>query len=86
MNGDPQYTNLPLLSTFLKYFSRAYLGPKPEGPHGKDEPLPEGMAELIPVEVQEKMRELFVGYFNGASKTLVKDQIVSISLPQIDIR
>lgn len=72
-NGDPQFINLPLLAAFLKSFSRTYLGPLPESL----EALPEGVEELVPADIQAKMRELFVGYFNSASKTLVKGQIVS---------
>ncbi|OCF78858.1 hypothetical protein I204_00802 [Kwoniella mangroviensis CBS 8886] len=83
MTGDTQYTNLPLLTTFLKYFVRAYLGPIPSsskttqinGDATETVPLPEGVTELIPVEVQKKMRDLFENYFNSASKTLVKGQI-----------
>ncbi|KAK8844121.1 hypothetical protein IAR55_006915 [Kwoniella newhampshirensis] len=84
MTGDPQYTNLPLLSTFLKHFGRAYLGSRPasesEATSGeanvreKDE-LTADVIELVPAEVQKKMRELFEGYFNTASKTLIKGQI-----------
>ncbi|WVQ81313.1 hypothetical protein IAT38_003436 [Cryptococcus sp. DSM 104549] len=86
MTNDPQYSNLPLLSTFLKYFGRAYLGPNPT-PAGKEangqaadsdtkrDELPEGVNELVPVDVQKKMRELFDNYFSTASKTLVKGQI-----------
>ncbi|WWC90992.1 uncharacterized protein L201_005931 [Kwoniella dendrophila CBS 6074] len=84
MTGDTQYTNLPLLTTFLKYFGRAYLGPNApsakigqvNGGESSDvDHLPENTTEMIPVEVQKKMRELFEGYFNAASKTLVKGQI-----------
>ncbi|ODN80903.1 hypothetical protein L202_03029 [Cryptococcus amylolentus CBS 6039] len=85
MTNDPQFNNLPLLSTFLKYFGRAYLGSKHnnESINGSDataeeqtkEELPEGVTELVPVEVQKKMRELFAGYFNTTSRTLVKGQI-----------
>ncbi|WVQ73762.1 hypothetical protein IAR50_003342 [Cryptococcus sp. DSM 104548] len=85
MANDPQFYNLPLLSTFLKYFGRAYLGSKHsnESSNGSNaaaeeqrkEELPEGIEEFVPVEVQRKMRELFVGYFNTTSKTLVKGQI-----------
>nr|XP_031861440.1 uncharacterized protein CI109_003044 [Kwoniella shandongensis]KAA5528512.1 hypothetical protein CI109_003044 [Kwoniella shandongensis] len=77
MTGDPQYTNLPLLSTFLKYFGRAYLGraPSAEGNATEKDDLPGDVVDLVPAEVQKKMRELFEGYFNSASKTLVKGQI-----------
>jgi regulator of nonsense transcripts 2 len=83
MTNDPQFVNLPLIATFLKHFDRPYLGPQAEStvlPNGgvaaDSSLLPEGMEELIPVEVQVKMREMFVGYFFSASKTLVKGQIV----------
>ncbi|WVR08877.1 hypothetical protein IAU60_005936 [Kwoniella sp. DSM 27419] len=78
MTGDPQYVNLPLISTFLKYFGRAYLGPQRNAESaiegGKDD-LSGDVVDLVPVEIQKKMRELFEGYFNAASKTLVKGQI-----------
>ncbi|WWC72867.1 uncharacterized protein I206_106831 [Kwoniella pini CBS 10737] len=83
MTNDPQFTNLPLISTFLKYFVRAYLGPnigavqngQANGHIHEEEKLPQDVTELIPVEVQKKMRDLFENYFNSASKTLVKGQI-----------
>ena len=92
MANDLQFTNLPLLSTFLKYHSRAYVGPQPEstpdddgkranGVAGVVEPsteLSEGVEELVVPEAQVKIREMFVNYFNQASKTLVKGQVVSI--------
>lgn len=71
MTNDPQFSNMPLLTSFLKTFGRAYLGPK------ADEQLPEGVEELVPPEMQKKMRELFTNYFNSASKALVKGQTVS---------
>lgn len=79
MTGDTQYANLPLLSAFVKYYKRAYLG---QSVVDGDEPtegdkLPDGMMELVPVEIQNAMRELFTNYFDTASKTLVKGQIVS---------
>ena len=77
MAGDAQFINLPLLSTFLKYFSRAYLGPSSDASASHDTALPDGVDEFVPAETQSKIREMFVGYFNNASKTLVKGQIVS---------
>lgn len=74
MTNDPQFSNMPLLTSFLKTFGRAYLGPKPDK---ADEQLPEGVEELVPPEMQKKMRELFTNYFNSASKALVKGQTVS---------
>lgn len=98
MSGDPQFNNIPLVASFLKYFNRAYLGSdqlakdsetkEPSGTPAMEaeesEQLPAGMAELVPVEVQRKMRELFVGYFQNAGKTLVKGQIVRF-FPRSDL-
>jgi hypothetical protein len=74
MSGDPTYSNIPLLITFLKSYKRAYLG---------DSALPELAAangshhELVPPEMQNKFRQLFEAYFSTASKALVKGQTVS---------
>jgi regulator of nonsense transcripts 2 len=77
MTGDPQYANMSLMSAFLKGFSRAYLGPQPAKDDGAvEDQLPDGVQELIPTEVQKQMRQLFVSYFETASKTLVKGQMV----------
>lgn len=81
MSGDPQYTNIPLLAAFLKSFSRVYLGPRLQDGGEKaqsEESLPEGVQELVPVATQDKFREMFTTYFNGASKTLIKGQVVSL--------
>lgn len=83
MTGDPQYSNLPLITTFLKYFGRAYLGNNPvlnKAANGVKEEeaaetLPESVTELVPPEIQKQMWQLFVNYFNTASKTLVKGQL-----------
>jgi len=81
MTGDPQFSNIPLITAFLKAFSRAYLGSQSkDGETTPEDKLPADMEELIPVEVQKKMRELFVSYFETASKTLVKGQMVSTKL------
>jgi regulator of nonsense transcripts 2 len=74
MSNDPQYNNLPLPTTFLRSFGRTYLGPAPN----TQEALADGVEELVPTEIQAKMRQLFVGYFEGASKTLIKGQHVSL--------
>ena len=85
MTGDAQYANLPLLSTFLKHFNRAYLGSTEKaadeqasghGATGPSPDLPEGVTELIPVGLQKEFREMFVSYFTTASKTLVKGHLV----------
>ena len=92
MTGDAQFANLPLLSTFLKHFNRAYLGDS--GKHTKENgdagsavngdvngtELPEGVEDLIPIGVQKDFREMFQAYFAGASKTLIKGQMVSVFL------
>lgn len=85
ITGDAQYANLPLLSTFLKHFNRAYLGSTEKaaneqasghGATGPSPDLPEGVTELIPVGLQKDFREMFVSYFTTASKTLVKGHLV----------
>ena len=79
MSNDPAFINLPLLATFLKYFERAYLGGAEvaEGAGDTSGDLPAGVDELVPAEERKTMRSLFVSYFNSASKTLVKGQVVS---------
>lgn len=86
MTSDQQYTNIPLMSTFLKHFNRAYLGPAPPNDGVAPESLPDGVEELVPVEVQTQMRELFVKYFDTASKTLVKGQLVKHHVGWADTR
>lgn len=86
MSGDAQYANLPLLSTFLKHFNRAYLGSSEKtaeeqaSGHGATGPSPDlpddEVTELIPVGLQKEFREMFVAYFMTASKTLVKGHLV----------
>ena len=93
MSDDPQFINLPLVATFLKHFSRAYLGPAndshatrvgartngDERPNGNSEIAIDITSELVPEETQKAMRDMHVSYFNTASKTLVKGQIVRSS-------
>lgn len=76
MSGDPTYSNIPLLITFLKSYKRAYLG---------DAAMPDAAAanggaphELVPPELQAKFRQLFETYFSTAGKALVKGQTVSV--------
>lgn len=87
MTNDPTFVNLPLLTTFLKHFDRAYLGATAESgsgakddgsyANGGQEKLPSGVEELVPADGRQTVRSMFVGYFNSASKTLVKGQVVS---------
>jgi regulator of nonsense transcripts 2 len=93
MVGDVQFSNLPLISTFIKHFNRSYLGPQ-ELAKGKADadtvaketsPLADGMTELVPIESQRKLRQMFVAYFQTASKTLVKGQMVSCASPWLII-
>lgn len=78
MSNDPTYTNIALIIAFVKHFDRTYLGPN--NGNGGDEPLPDGMEEVVPVDIQKTYRATFVAYFNGASKTLVKGQVVHLIL------
>jgi hypothetical protein len=75
MSNDPQYSNIPLLTTFLKSFQRPYLGA---------ESLSLEMAmtneedELVPASYREKFRKVFTDYFKAASKVLVKGHTVCV--------
>lgn len=76
MSNDPQYANLPLLATFLKHFSRAYLGASTAGAvtsSGSEGQITE--EELVPIAYQTEIRDAFTSYFTTASKTLVKGQV-----------
>jgi hypothetical protein len=74
MSGDPTYSNIPLLITFLKSYKRAYLGdtarPDLATANGSHK-------ELVSPDLQSKFRQLFEAYFSTASKALVKGQTVS---------
>jgi regulator of nonsense transcripts 2 len=74
MSGDPTYSNIPLLITFLKSYKRAYLGdtasPDLATANGSHR-------ELVSPDLQSKFRQLFEAYFATASKALVKGQTVS---------
>lgn len=76
MANDPQFSNLPLLSAFLKTFNRTYLG-QGEDATSQGDGLPASVQELVASVQQVEFRKLFEGYFNAASKTLVKGQTVS---------
>ncbi len=88
MTGDPQFSNMPLVVAFLKSFGRVYLGPLSQSEKdvtvttSLEEPLPEGVTELVTIAQQQKFREMFVSYFETASKTLVKGQLVSLAVPK----
>ncbi|RXK37451.1 hypothetical protein M231_05274 [Tremella mesenterica] len=77
MTGDPQFSNMPLLSYFLKHLAGAYLGPDPstEKTGLIEDDMPENVEDLVPAESQKNIRDLFQTYFNNASKTLVKGQL-----------
>ena len=79
MTDDPQFTNLPLLTYFLKHLGRVYMGSMGEATSNDEAAEP--MEELAPKAIQTSVRDLFLGYFNNASKTLVKGQIVSSLFP-----
>lgn len=74
MSGDPTYSNIPLLVTFLKSYKRAYLGDAATS----DVAASNGtQQELVSPDFQSKFRQLFESYFNTASKALIKGQTVS---------
>lgn len=86
MTDDPQFANLPLVASFIKTLGRVYLGPQVIIPAQNGDQVigsadnlaasTESLDELIPVDTQRGMKEMLVGYFSSASKTLVKGQIV----------
>lgn len=80
MSGDPTYSNIPLLITFLKSYKRAYLGDTAT----PDLATANGMhRELVSPDLQGKFRQLFEAYFSTASKALVKGQTVSRRTPHL---
>lgn len=76
MSNDATYTNISLVIAFLKHFDRTYLGASGIGGQDTVQDLPEGMEELVLVDTQKSFKSMFVAYFNGASKTLVRGQVV----------
>lgn len=86
LSSDPLYTSLPLFSTFLKSYSRLYLGPPPSSPSSASvldpkpgEQLSNGPEEeeLVPLDLQRRLRSLFAAYYEGLSKVVTKGRVVS---------
>jgi regulator of nonsense transcripts 2 len=77
MSNDPQFSNIPLVSTFLKHFQRAYLGPSPLS---QSQEIASTDAdeenELVPATYRERFRKTFEDYFKNAGKVLVKGHTV----------
>jgi hypothetical protein len=73
MSNDPQYSNIPLLVTFLKSYKRAYLGMDEQE---DSQSTPSGQ-ELVSADYREKFRTAFETYYKTAGKALVKGYTVS---------
>lgn len=84
LSGDPSLSSLPLLTTFLKSYSRPYLGLTPPAPskqaldnaevstpiRGDDlsSPISE---ELVEKDIRDRFKRMCEGYFENVSKKLV---------------
>lgn len=86
LSNDPSLASLPLLSTFLKYFSRPYLGIIP--PSGSKQATAEGAKaetvaneefpaifneeeELIEQDIRDRFKRMCEGYFENVCKKLL---------------
>ena len=80
--SDPLYTSLPLFTSFLKSYGRVYLGPPSVISDPSQDPIP-GEApsaveeELVPVEMQKRLRVLFDAYYEGLGKVVTRGRVVS---------
>jgi regulator of nonsense transcripts 2 len=86
LSNDPTLASLPLLSTFLKYFSRPYLGINP--PSSSKEAAAEGTKaekevngnfpalsneeeELVEQDIRDRFKRMCEGYFDNVCKKLL---------------
>ena len=89
MSHDPSLSSLPLLTTFLKSYSRPYLGVTPpqvlkaavngganeHGVKDNEGAIPE-MEELVEKEIRDRFKRMCEGYFQNVSKKLVVEHNV----------
>lgn len=80
LSGDPSLSSLPLLTTFLKSYSRPYLGITPpqslkstigsatESDTEKEIPETE---ELVEKDIRDRFKKMCEGYFQNVSKKLI---------------
>lgn len=78
ISNDPTLSSLPLLSTFLKSYSRPYLG---ISAFKSSEPTPAEAEdtqanELVETEIRDKFKRMCEGYFDTIAKKLVKEHLV----------
>ena len=76
------YASLPLFTSFLKSYGRVYLGPAPITGDPAEDPLPGEQApkveaELVPVEMQRRLKTLFDTYYDGLGKVVTRGRVVS---------
>ncbi|KAL7411066.1 armadillo-type protein [Mrakia frigida] len=78
--SDPLYTSLPLFTSFLKSYGRVYLGPPSVASDPSQDPIP-GEAppaveeELVPVEMQKRLKALFDAYYEGLGKVVTRGRV-----------
>jgi len=84
LSNDPSLSSLPLLTTFLKSYSRPYLGNTPpqfsktptdgdpiaNGVEGTEKGFTE-TEELIEKDIRDRFKKMCEGYFQNVSKKLV---------------
>ena len=84
LSNDPSLSSLPLLTTFLKSYSRPYLGitppqsskvatngdPTENGTKDAEKAIP-GTEEFVEKEIRDRFKRMCEGYFQNVSKKLV---------------
>lgn len=83
LSNDPTLSPLPLLTTFLKSYSRPYLGTNPpqfsktaatdgDGAEDTEKVIPETETEeLVEKDIRDRFKRMCEGYFQNVSKKLV---------------
>lgn len=89
LSKDPSLSSLPLLTTFLKSYSRPYLGitppqsskvatngdPVENGTEDAERAIPE-TEELVEKDIRDRFKKMCEGYFQNVSKKLVMEHNV----------
>ena len=84
LSNDPSLSSLPLLTTFLKSYSRPYLGIAPpqtsklatngvataDGTDDTEKAIPE-TEELVEKDIRDRFKRMCEGYFQNVSKKLI---------------
>lgn len=89
MSNDPSLSSLPLLTIFLRSYSRPYLGITPpqlpkaatngdaneHGTQDNESVIPE-LEELVEKDIRDRFKRMCEGYFQNVSKKLVVEHNV----------